>query len=255
MRYHVLGPLQARSDSGDAVGRLTAAKPQKLFALLLLHANLVVPADTLIEELWGYEPPATAAATLQTYVMQVRRMLTTVLSCDGDRSARDVLLTACGGYSLNVAPGELDLHDYERLVADGRQALHGGDDVAGAKLMGDALALWHGNALADVRLGPVLRVEVGRLEEVRLAVRRERIAADLRAGGGNDALGELGWLAARHPRDEDLHAQYMLALYTTGRRADALEAFLRLRNTLRDDLGLEPSPQVQRLQRTILVGD
>ncbi|MEV4538581.1 AfsR/SARP family transcriptional regulator [Asanoa sp. NPDC049518] len=235
--------------------QLTAPKPRKVLALLLLHANLVVPVETLIAELWGDDPPASAQTTLQTYILKIRRMLVTALAVCPNHLASEILVTASGGYRLNVGPGELDLHEYERLAAAGRAALDQGDDVEGARLLGEALDLWKGSALVDVRLGPVLQAEVQRLEEGRLSLWRQRIEADLRAGRHQAVLGDLGWLAARHPLNEDLQAQYMVALYRAGRRTDALEAFHRLRGTLQDDLGLEPSQRVQRLQHAILTAD
>jgi DNA-binding SARP family transcriptional activator len=252
MNYHVLGPLLVRGKPGNAIDQLTAPKPRKVLALLLLHANLVVPVDTLIAELWGSEPPASAQTTLQTYILKIRRMLTAVLA---GAAASSILATASGGYRFNVHPGELDLHAYEQLAAEGRHALGGGDDVKGSLLLGQALAMWQGGALVDVRLGSVLQVEVRRLEEGRLSLWRQRIDAELRLDRHQAALGELGWLAARHPLNEDLQAQYMVALYRAGRRTDALEAFHRLRGTLQADLGLEPSQRIQRLQHAMLTAD
>ncbi|GIF71652.1 AfsR/SARP family transcriptional regulator [Asanoa siamensis] len=252
MIYHVLGPLLVKPGPAD---QLTAPKQRKVLALLLLHANLVVPVETLIAELWGCEPPASAQTTLQTYILKIRRMLGRTLSACPERVANEILVTASGGYRLNVGPGELDLHEYERLAAAGRAALAAGDDVSGSRLVREALALWKGGALVDVRPGPVLQAEVQRLEEGRLALWRQRIEAELRLDRHQAVLGELGWLAARHPLNEDLQAQYMVALYRAGRRTDALEAFHRLRGTLQDDLGLEPSHRVQRLQHAILTAD
>ncbi|MEV0715285.1 AfsR/SARP family transcriptional regulator [Asanoa sp. NPDC050611] len=252
MNYHVLGPLLVRSTHAGPAVQLTAPKPRKVLALLLLHANLVVPVETLTAELWGCEPPASAQTTLQTYILKIRRML---VSAFPQRAAHETLVTASGGYRLDVGPDELDLHAYERLAAAGRAALDGGDDATGASLLGQALALWKGGALVDVRHGPVLQAEVQRLEEGRLSLWRRRIEAELRLDRHQAVLGELGWLAARHPLNEDLQAQYMVALYRAGRRTDALDAFHRLRGTLQNDLGLEPSQRVQRLQHAILTAD
>jgi len=260
MNYYVLGPLLVRStpagpgatSPSNATGHLTAPKPRKVLALLLLHANLVVPVETLTAELWGCDPPASAQTTLQTYILKIRRML---MALSPARPASDILVTASGGYRFNVDPGELDLHEYERLATEGRLALSRSDDATAALLLGRALDMWHGGALVDVRLGPVLQVEVQRLEEGRLGLWRQRIAAELRLDRHEAVLGELGWLAARHPLNEDLQAQYMVALYRAGRRTDALEAFHRLRGTLQDDLGLEPSQRIQRLQHAILTAD
>ncbi|MDG4825468.1 AfsR/SARP family transcriptional regulator [Asanoa sp. WMMD1127] len=255
MTYYVLGPLAVRATPTGPADQLTAPKPRKVLALLLLHANLVVPVETLTAELWGCEPPASAQTTLQTYVLKTRRMLTHALGVCPARLANEILVTTSGGYRLNVGPGELDLHEYERLAAAGRAALAAGDDVEAARLLGEALGLWQGGALVDVRHGPVLRAEVQRLEEGRLSLWRQRIEAELRLDRHQAVLGDLGWLAARHPLNEDLQAQYMIALYRAGRRTDALEAFHRLRGTLQDDLGLEPSERVQRLQHAILTAD
>ncbi len=255
MNYYVLGPLLVKATPTGPTAELTAPKQRKVLALLLLHANLVVPVETLIAELWGCEPPASAQTTLQTYILKIRRMLVRALSICPSRLASEILVTASGGYRLNVGPGELDLHEYERLAAAGRSALDRGDDVEGTGLLAEALGLWHGGALVDVRLGPVLQAEVQRLEESRLSHWRQRIEADLRLDRHQAVLGDLGWLAARHPLNEDLQAQYMVALYRAGRRTDALEAFHRLRGTLQNDLGLEPSQRVQRLQHAILTAD
>jgi DNA-binding SARP family transcriptional activator len=253
MNFQVLGPLTVRC--GSNAGDLTAHKPRKVLALLLLRANLVVPVDTLIAELWGDEPPASAHATLQTYVLQVRRMLARTMGLCPARVASDLLVTVSSGYRFDVGPDQLDLHTYERLAAEGRLALSRSDDAGGAALLGKALAMWHGGALVDVSLGPVLKIEVRRLEESRLAVWMQRIDADLRLDRHHVVLGELGSLATRHPLHEDLQAQYMVALYRAGRRNDALKAFHCLRGTLQHDLGLEPSQRLQRLQHAILTAD
>jgi SARP family transcriptional regulator, regulator of embCAB operon len=263
MKYYVLGPLLVQPGSAtpsanlpiNASGRLTAPKPRKVLALLLLRANLVVPVETLIAELWDDEPPASAQTTLQTYILGVRKMLGRTLALCPQEVAGEILVTASGGYRFQVSPGELDLHEYERIAAEARCALGCSDDVKGSLLLGQALAMWQGGALVDVRLGPVLQVEVRRLEEGRLALWQQRIDAELRLDRHHAVLGELSSLAARHPLHEDLQAQYMVALYRAGRRTDALQAFHRLRNTLQHDLGLEPSQRIQRLQHAILTAD
>jgi SARP family transcriptional regulator, regulator of embCAB operon len=253
MKFRVLGPLAV--GTGPTTGHLTAAKPRKALAVLLVQSNLVVPVDTLSLELWGDDPPASAQTTLQTYIMQIRRMLACTLGLDPAAVAGDLLLTASDGYLLRVPPEELDLHRYERLAAEGRRALAAGDDMGASCLLGRALDLWQGAALVDVRRGPVLTVEAGRLEEDRLATWQQRIDAELRQNRHESVLGELRSLSARHPLHEDLQARYMVALYRAGRRTDALEAFQRLRCTLRHDLGLEPSQRIQRLQHAILTAD
>jgi DNA-binding SARP family transcriptional activator len=241
--------------SGATIGNLTAPKPRKVLALLLVRANLVVPIETLGRELWRDEPPASAHTTLQTYVLQVRRMLATTLGITSEEVARDILVTAADGYLLRLKPGELDLHEYQRLAADGRIALAERDDALASRLLGEALSYWQDTALIDVRHGPVLSVEVARLEESRLATCQLRFDAELRLERHHAVLSELSGLAAQHPLHEDLQAQYMVALYRSGRRTDALNAFQRLRNTLLEDVGLEPSRRIHQLQRAILTAD
>ncbi|GHJ45234.1 hypothetical protein Cs7R123_25760 [Catellatospora sp. TT07R-123] len=259
MLFRVLGPLTVRS--AVATGELTAPKPRKALALLLMHADRVVPTDVLATELWDDEPPASAQTTLQTYILQIRRMLARAFALDSAAVARDLLVTASDGYRLCVRdrPGacgdELDLHAYERLAADGRLATACGDHARAAHLFGQALDVWRGAALVDVRVGAVLRVEVRRLEEHRLSIWKQRIDADLALDRHHEILGELSSLAARHPLHEDLQAQYMIALYRAGRRTDALAAFHQLRGVLLDDLGLEPSRRMQSIQHAILTAD
>ncbi|MBV1856152.1 AfsR/SARP family transcriptional regulator [Catellatospora tritici] len=259
MLFRVLGPLTVRSSF--ATGELTAPKPRKALALLLMHADRVVPTDVLGTELWDDEPPASAQTTLQTYILQIRRMLARTFDLDPATVARDLLVTASDGYRLQVRdrPGatgdELDLHEYERLTAEGRLAAARGDHGRASRLFGQALDVWRGAALVDVRVGPVLRVETRRLEEDRLATWKQRIDADLALDRHHEILGELSSLAARHPLHEDLQAQYMIALYRAGRRTDALQAFQQLRGVLLDDLGLEPSRRMQHIQRAILSAD
>jgi DNA-binding SARP family transcriptional activator len=253
MDCRVLGQMTVRS--GVHIGCLTAPKPRKVLALLLVRANLVVPIETLSRELWRDEPPASAQTTLQTYVLQVRRMLAQTLGMSSEQVARDILVTAADGYLLRVQQGELDLHEYERLAAEGRAALAQRDDALGSRLLGNALKLWQDAALVDVRLGPVLTVEVSQLEESRLATCKLRFDAELRLDRHHAVLCELSSLAAQHPLHEDLQAQYMVALYRAGRRTDALNAFHRLRTTLLEDVGLEPSRRIHSLQRAILTAD
>ncbi len=253
MDCRVLGQLAVRA--GTSVGCLTAPKPRKVLALLLVRANLVVSIDTLSRELWSDEPPASAQTTLQTYVLQVRRMLAQTLGLSSEEVARDVLVTTADGYLMRVQPGELDLHEYERLAAQGRAALAEREDAVASRLLSQALQLWQDSALVDVRLGPVLTVEAGQLEESRLATCKLRFDAELRLDRHHAVLCELSGLAAQHPLHEDLQAQYMVALYRAGRRTDALNAFHRLRATLLEDVGLEPSRRIHSLQRAILSAD
>ena len=253
MDFRVLGRLEVCS--GATTGTLTAPKPRQLLALLLLRSSLVVSVDTMSTELWDDEPPYSAQTTIQTYVLQVRRMLAGTLGVSQAEVTRDIVVTTDGGYRLQVGPGELDLHNYQRLVADGRAALDQGNYDGGSALLSRALKLWRDTPLADVRLGAVLRIDVARLEEEHLATVQQRIDAQMRLDNHQSVLCELGGLAATHPLHEELQARYMLALYRSGRRTDALDTFRRLRSTLRDNLGLEPSGRLQHLQQAILNAD
>ncbi|MFI1683007.1 MULTISPECIES: AfsR/SARP family transcriptional regulator [unclassified Streptomyces] len=253
MRVKVLGPLGADVNGVNVVP--TASKPRQILALLALYPRRVVPISTLMEEIWGVDLPASAMTTLQTYILQLRRRLGTAMGPDAAGSAKDVLVTRYGGYLLQIPPEQVDVHEYERLVAGGQRAFDSGDDRAAATLFGRALDLWDGAALVDVRMGCVLEIEATRLEESRLVTLERRIDAELRLGRHCEFIAELSDLTARHPRHEGLHSQAMVALYRSGRQASALDVYQRLRARLIEDLGVEPSPQLQRLHQAILAVD
>ncbi|OIK06011.1 AfsR/SARP family transcriptional regulator [Streptomyces monashensis] len=255
MDIEVLGALDVR-ENGVSVTP-TAPKPRQVLALLALHADHVVPVATLIEELWGGQPPRSARTTLQTYVLQLREMIAAALARDPEgaepRSAKDVLSTAPGGYVLNTFGGTTDVREFERLAGLGYRAMDAGDFPRAARELCDALALWNGTALADVHTGPQLEMHRRRLEETRLCALDQRIEADLRLGRHRELLGELTVLVSRYRTHENLHGQFMLALHRSGRRSEALDAYQRLRTTLVRELGLEPSGALRRLQRSILM--
>lgn len=239
MEISVLGSFAAEVDGRRVTP--TAAKHRQLLAMLALHAGQVVSAGALIDELWDERPPRSAHGTLQTYVMQVRRRIQ-----DG------VLVTTFGGYRLDIDRGSLDASRFSRLAAQGLAAADAGDDNNAVRLLTAALAVWRGPALVDVPTGPVLAAEVARLEESRLGVFEARITAQLRGGRHHAVLGDLAVLSARHPMHENFCALHMAALSGAGRPDQALEAFRRLRTTMIDELGVEPSPRLQRLHRSIL---
>ncbi|MEX1656977.1 AfsR/SARP family transcriptional regulator [Streptomyces pseudovenezuelae] len=253
MEIQVLGPLCA-AVNGDSIVP-TAAKPRQVLALLALHPGRVVPVSTLMEEIWGTRLPQSAMTTLQTYIMQLRRYLGTAMGPDTPGAAKNVLATRHSGYLLQIPPECVDVHTYERLVAEGQEAFEEGKDETAARCFRQALALWQGPALVDVRLGQVLEIEVTRLEESRLVTIERRIDADLRLGRHAELIAELTDLIARHPQHEGLHAQAMLALYRSGRQAAALNVYRKLREGLIEDLGVEPSPQLQRLHQAMLAVD
>jgi DNA-binding SARP family transcriptional activator len=225
---------------GDRRLPLGGPKQRSLLAVLVLHANEVVSADSLIDRLWGGEPPATAAKILQVQVWRLRKAL-----------GRDALITRPPGYMLEVGPEEVDLARFERLVGE---AQSGRPDTAAAKLR-EALGLWRGDALADLTYESFLAAEIARLEELRLLALEERIEADLELGRHAEVVTELGALIAAHPYREGLRARLMLALYRAGRQAEALEAYQDARAELSGELGLEPSDDLKQLEQAILRHD
>ncbi|MDX3538523.1 AfsR/SARP family transcriptional regulator [Streptomyces sp. MB09-01] len=257
MKIQVLGPLSAEVNGGSIVP--TARKPRQILTLLALYPGRVMPVPTLMEELWGTNLPQSALTTLQTYILQLRRRLGTAMGpgagAGGAGGAKEVLVTRHGGYLLQIPPEAVDVHEYEGLVARGQSDFEQGDDESAAAMLRAALALWQGPALVDVRVGPILEIEVLRLEESRLVTVERRIDVDLRLGRHTELLAELTELIARHPQHEGLHSQAMVALYRSGRQATALDVYRRLRGRLIEDLGVEPSPQLQRLHQAMLAVD
>ncbi len=252
MEVKVLGPLEAEENGVSVVP--TAGKLRQILALLALEAGQVVTVPTLIEELWRMEPPRSALTTLQTYILQLRRMIDAALGGNGSGVAKETLVTRSGGYLLNVTDG-VDVQRYERLATAGTRAMESADYEAASRLLRSALAVWRGEALADVPVGLRLGIEAIRLEESRLGVLELCIDADLRLGRHYTLLSELAKLNASFPMHENLCAQFMVALYRSGQQWRAIEAFKRLRDTLVDELGLEPSARLQHLQRAILRSD
>ncbi|MEV6175024.1 AfsR/SARP family transcriptional regulator [Streptomyces sp. NPDC051954] len=255
MDIAVLGALDVR-ENGISVTP-TAPKPRQVLALLALHADQVVPVATLIEELWGERPPRSSRTTLQTYVLQLRELISAAVERDPEgapsRTAKDVLVTLPGGYLLNTSGGASDVREFERLAGTGYRAMDAGDFSGAARQLRDALALWTGSALADVQTGVQLEMETRRLEETRLCALDQRIEADLRLGRHRELLGELTVLVSRYRTHENLHGQFMLALHRSGRRSEALDVYQRLRTALVRELGLEPSAGLRRMQRSILM--
>ncbi|MET9297309.1 AfsR/SARP family transcriptional regulator [Streptomyces sp. NPDC003077] len=256
MEIQVLGSLALRTPhGGNLIDFLTAPKPRKIIALLVLQANHVVTTAAMARELWGDNPPASMQTTLQTYVLQVRKFLGRALCRTSSEVARDVLVTKFSGYQLNLRQGEVDLHEFERLAAEGRKALADGFDEKAIRLLTGAMEVWSGPPLVDMQVGPLLDAEIRRLEESRLTVLMQRNDAKLRLALHHELPGELAGLVSQYPMHENLHAQYMLSLYRSGRCSDALVVFRRLREHLVGELGLEPSLRLQRLHRAMLTAD
>ncbi|AGI87005.1 MULTISPECIES: AfsR/SARP family transcriptional regulator [Streptomyces] len=250
----MLGPLSAELCGTSVVP--TANKPRQLLALMALNANQVLPATTLMDEIWhGEEIPRSALPTLHTYVLKLRRLLKNALGPGAGCAAKEILVTRSGGYLLNVPDESVDVTRYQRQVVKARSAAARGDDVAAARAFDEALGLWRGPALVDVRPGAVLAPELARLEENRLGIAEERIDVWLRLGCHAQLLDELASLIGRHPLNENLHAQFMTALYRAGRQSQAMETFQALRRRLVTELGLEPSRRIRRLHEAMLAAD
>jgi DNA-binding SARP family transcriptional activator len=239
MEFRILGPLEVWDGEGEV--SLGGPKPRALLAGLLLHPNEVVSADRLIDELWGEDSPEDAAAALRVNVSRLRKAL-----------AQDVLTTRSPGYVIRVEPDELDLHRFEHLVDEGRSLLARGLAADAAERLNDALSLWRGPALADFAYESFAQAAIARLEEIRLAAVELRIDADLALGRHAELVGELEALVAEHPLRERLRRCLMTALYQSGRQADALDAYQDARRALVDELGIDPSPALQELERAIL---
>jgi DNA-binding SARP family transcriptional activator len=242
LEFRVLGPLEVRRDGAPVA--LPRPKQRALLAALLLNAGQVVSTDRLIEAVWGREPPRTALPALQGLVADLRKAL-----------GEETIATRPPGYQLELGSGRLDLHRFERLVEDGARARTAGNPERGAALLREALDLWRGQPLADFSYDDFAQPAIARLEEVRLAAIEERVEADLELGRHAELAGELETLLAEHPLRERLRGQLMVALYRSGRQADALDAYQEARRVLVEELGIDPSPQLQRLERAILNHD
>jgi len=243
MRFRILGPLEV-----DAEGRAVAlggAKPRAVLAVLLLHANEPVSAERLALALWGEDAPTSAVKTVQVYVSRLRKAL----------ADADVLTSTGAAYRLRVRPGELDAHAFEQLVAEGREALAAGHAEQAAATIRDALSLWRGPPLDELASLPFAPPEIKRLEEQRLAALEARVEADLAAGRHAELIGELQRLTSRHPWRERLQRDLMLALYRCGRQAEALAVYRETRRLFVDELGIEPSDELRRLEAQMLDHD
>jgi YVTN family beta-propeller protein len=242
LEFRILGPFEA-----FARGRpleVPAGKQRALLALLLLRAGEVVSTDHLIDALWEERPPASALNSVHVYVSQLRKAL-----------GNGRLETRGQGYLLALEPAQLDLARFERLLAEGRALLAEGDATRAAETLRAALALWRGPPLSDFAFEPFAQGEIARLEELRLGAVEERIEADLALGRHDELVSELEALVRQHPLRERLCAQLMLALYRSGRQAEALAAYQQARKMLAEELGLEPGRRLQELERAILRQD
>src|ERR671939_339709 len=239
MQFRILGPLEV-DDDGRQIP-LGGPKQRALLGVLLLHANESISSERLVDELWGDGPPARAHKLVQGYVSGLRKLL---------GPAR--VVTRSPGYLARVEDGELDALDFDRLVA---RAAAAEEPQLRAERLRQALELWRGSALADLRLEGFAAREAERLNEQRLATLLDRVEVDLELGRHAELVGELEALVAAHPLQERFRALLMLALYRSGRQADALELYRATRRLLADELGLDPSSELQRLERLVLTHD
>jgi DNA-binding SARP family transcriptional activator len=242
VEYRLLGPLEAIID-GRRV-HLGGALQRGVLVCLLGQPNAVVPSAAIIDELWANDPPATASNLVQGYVSQLRKVL-----------GREAIETRGAGYVAQVYPDALDLHRFERLADTGTQALADGQVEQAATAFADALALWRGPALADLDDKPFLRSTAARLNELRLLARERWLEAELACGRHAEIVGEIRDLVAKHPLRERPHGLLMLALYRSGRQAEALETYRTARAALVEEVGIEPGSWLQELERSILRRD
>src|SRR3954452_2159782 len=241
MDFNILGPLEVRA--GEQNVTCKSAKQRLLLSVLVLNANEVVSSDQLIDVLWGDRPPETAKA-LQMHVSQLRKSLDPGL-----------LVTRPPGYELRVAAGDVDLYRFETAIREGRSALAAGRPADARRILQDALALWRGPPLADLTFEECLQADIARLEELRLTALEARADADLALGDHAGVIGELERLATEHPTRERIRGQLMLALYRSGRQAEALEVYRDTRRALVEELGIEPGRELQELESRILAQD
>jgi DNA-binding SARP family transcriptional activator/Tfp pilus assembly protein PilF len=245
MRFRILGPLEVWSEGGWT--GISAAKWRSLLACLLLRPGQLVSMDALIVELWGDNPPAGANNLVSIYVHRLRRLI-------GDNEGK-VLVYRAPGYLLRVGPGDLDLHEFESLVADGRRALAAGEQERAAAALGDAQALWRGPLLADVSPSANVATEAERADELHLAAAELRAEAELACGRAAQVIPELRRLVAENPIRERLWLLLMRALKQAGRHAEALDAYQQARQIISDELGVDPGPELQRLYQELLAAD
>ena len=240
--YRILGSLEV--SEGDRVVALGGARCRAVLAVLVISANRQVSVGRLIDEIWGEPAPPTAGNVVQGHVSDLRRAL-----------GRDAIETRGDAYVLRIERGARDVDRFEQLATLGGEALGDGRAREASAAFGEALALWRGPALAEIAEGGLLVAEGLRLDEMRLHALERRIEADLACGRAAELVGELRGLVAEHPLREPLRAHLALALYRSGRHVEALDVLREARRSLADELGLDPGPRLQELERAILVHD
>ena len=239
----LLGPLELRYRGVDVP--ISAARVRRLLGLLLLNRGRVVSIDRLVDEVWDNDPPDSALAALRVHVSRLRKMLAAA-------GLENLLVTRPTGYLLDLPDGSVDADRFERAVTTARGILEAGDARRAAGMFRSALSMWRGSALAGIATSTYVAGEAARLEEARINALEDCLTAEISSGGARDVLGDLEALTVEHPLRERLWSLRMLALYRSGRQADALECYQVLRRQLDDELGLEPSAEVARLHQDML---
>jgi DNA-binding SARP family transcriptional activator len=246
-RYSILGPLRVRGPDGTSL-QLGGRRPRELLAMLLLHPNEVISKERLVDVLWGASASEGATITLRTHVSAVRRVLAAA-------GAPDALAARSGGYVLVLDRDDLDAEVFERLVERGQEALGLADNERATTLLRLALALWGGDALSDLGPPDFAATTIARLDELRLVAEETLLSAELALGRHREAVHRLQALVTLHPFRERFVAQLMVALYRSGRQADALAAYASTKQLLANELGLDPGPELQDLETAMLRQD
>lgn len=245
--FTLLGPLEIRKDRQDYAP--TAPKILQLLAMLLLRAGEVVHIDSIIRELWAGEPPRSVRTTMQTYVYQLRKCITTNnLAADADK----LLITKPPGYVFRIEPRQVDVFQFQQLCEQGKDLFGQADYRRASQSFRAALDLWAGQPLANVHCGQILTAAAVELQEQQRNALHLRIQADMAAGLHRELIGELRSLVTTNPLDEGLHGLLMRALSASGRRSDALATYRTLRGVLNEELGVEPCEELQLLHRELL---
>jgi DNA-binding SARP family transcriptional activator len=248
MQFSVLGSTEVTA--GGVQLELGGVKQRAILGYLVLHANKVVPTSQILQAMWEGNPPPTARKMVQNAVSAIRRLLASHLETDTPS-----LLTHAPGYQLRIDPNIVDLYRFRALVREGRAAITGGTPGHGVELLRDGLSLWRGRALADLVETGICWSELTAIEDERLSALEDRLDAELACGRHREITPELEVLTATEPLRERLCLQFMLALYRSGRQADALRVYRRTREALIDGLGLEPGRELRELQQRILEHD
>jgi DNA-binding SARP family transcriptional activator len=243
LEYRILGPVEVVGEHGPL--RLGGPKQRATLAILLLHANRVVSVERLADDLYAGATPVTAVTQVQRQISELRKLL----------GASSGIETRSPGYVIRLSSDQLDLYRFERSAEDATQALARGHAGVAADLLRGALGLWRGSALADLAYETFAQVSIARLEEIRLAALEQRIEAELMLGRDAELIAELEELVAEHPLREHLCRQLMLALYRSGRQAEALDVYRSTRAALVEEFGIEPTPALHLLEHAILTQD